>query len=307
MPVMEGKALLFKEFEASTPGRSASRRRTRTRSSPSARRSRRASAGSTWRTSRLLAASRSRHGSTPSSTSRSSTTTSTTAIVVLAALVNALEVVGKRLEDVHRHQRRRAGVATTDALLAAGARQSSAATRGHRLPGPAWPAQGRVRAANEPRRPALLRRRGARGRRRLHRPVRARRRRAFAGWRRTRSCSRWRTRRPRSSPRRSTTSAVALTGRLRLPEPDQQRARVPGVFRGALDVRASAINADMKVAAAHAIASVIPKDELGPEYVIRASSTGTSPRAWLRRSRPQPRRRASPGIRAIARRPRRSR
>jgi malate dehydrogenase (oxaloacetate-decarboxylating) len=40
------------------------------------------------------------------------------------------------------------------------------------------------------------------------------------------------------------------------------------VFRGALDVRASAITPEMKVAAAHAIASVIPKDELGPEYVV---------------------------------------
>ena len=42
----------------------------------------------------------------------------------------------------------------------------------------------------------------------------------------------------------------------------------PGVFRGALDVRASAITEGMKVAASHALATVIPDDELGPEYVI---------------------------------------
>ena len=42
----------------------------------------------------------------------------------------------------------------------------------------------------------------------------------------------------------------------------------PGVFRGALDVRASAINEEMKLAAAHAIAAVVLPDELGPEYIV---------------------------------------
>ena len=42
----------------------------------------------------------------------------------------------------------------------------------------------------------------------------------------------------------------------------------PGVFRGALDVRASAINEEMKLAAAHAIASVVKPDELGAEYIV---------------------------------------
>jgi malate dehydrogenase (oxaloacetate-decarboxylating) len=67
MPVMEGKA---------TPGRSASRRRTSTRSSPRSPRSRRASAASTSRTSPRRAASRSSGACRRSSTSRSSTTTS---------------------------------------------------------------------------------------------------------------------------------------------------------------------------------------------------------------------------------------
>jgi malate dehydrogenase (oxaloacetate-decarboxylating) len=40
------------------------------------------------------------------------------------------------------------------------------------------------------------------------------------------------------------------------------------VFRGALDVRATEINEEMKLAAAHAIAAAIPADELGPEYII---------------------------------------
>jgi malate dehydrogenase (oxaloacetate-decarboxylating) len=44
----------------------------------------------------------------------------------------------------------------------------------------------------------------------------------------------------------------------------------PGIFRGALDVRASDINDKMKIAAAEAIASLITDSELGAEYVIPA-------------------------------------
>jgi malate dehydrogenase (oxaloacetate-decarboxylating) len=42
----------------------------------------------------------------------------------------------------------------------------------------------------------------------------------------------------------------------------------PGVFRGALDVRASTITDGMKLAAAEAIAAVVKPDELEPDYVI---------------------------------------
>jgi malate dehydrogenase (oxaloacetate-decarboxylating) len=42
----------------------------------------------------------------------------------------------------------------------------------------------------------------------------------------------------------------------------------PGVFRGALDARASAINEEMKLAAAQAIAGVIADDELHAEYIV---------------------------------------
>lgn len=44
----------------------------------------------------------------------------------------------------------------------------------------------------------------------------------------------------------------------------------PGIFRGALDVRASDINDEMKIAAAYAIAGLVSDDELKPEYVIPA-------------------------------------
>jgi malate dehydrogenase (oxaloacetate-decarboxylating) len=42
----------------------------------------------------------------------------------------------------------------------------------------------------------------------------------------------------------------------------------PGIFRGTLDVRASEINEAMKLAAAHAIAGVIPSDHLSEDYII---------------------------------------
>lgn len=42
----------------------------------------------------------------------------------------------------------------------------------------------------------------------------------------------------------------------------------PGIFRGALDVKASDINEEMKIAAAYAIAGMIPEHKLSPEYII---------------------------------------
>jgi malate dehydrogenase (oxaloacetate-decarboxylating) len=42
----------------------------------------------------------------------------------------------------------------------------------------------------------------------------------------------------------------------------------PGIFRGALDVRASDINGAMKLAAARAIAGVIPDEHLSEDYII---------------------------------------
>ena len=77
LPVMEGKAMLFKEFGGVDAFPICLATRTPTRSSRPSRRSRPASAASTWRTSPPRAASRSSSGCATSSTSRSSTTTST--------------------------------------------------------------------------------------------------------------------------------------------------------------------------------------------------------------------------------------
>ncbi len=58
------------------------------------------------------------------------------------------------------------------------------------------------------------------------------------------------------------------TGRSDFPNQINNVLAFPGIFRGALDVRASDINDEMKIAAAEAIASVIPENEITPEYII---------------------------------------
>jgi malate dehydrogenase (oxaloacetate-decarboxylating) len=62
--------------------------------------------------------------------------------------------------------------------------------------------------------------------------------------------------------------AVVATGRSDYPNQINNVLAFPGVFRGALDVRASAITRSMELAASAAIAGAIPPDELGPEYVV---------------------------------------
>ncbi len=63
-------------------------------------------------------------------------------------------------------------------------------------------------------------------------------------------------------------AAVVGTGRSDFANQINNVLAFPGIFRGALDVRASDINDEMKIAAAKAIASLISDEELNPEYVI---------------------------------------
>jgi malate dehydrogenase (oxaloacetate-decarboxylating) len=62
--------------------------------------------------------------------------------------------------------------------------------------------------------------------------------------------------------------AIMATGRSDYPNQINNVLAFPGVFKGALEVRARTINEEMKLAAAHAIARVIPDDELHAEYII---------------------------------------
>lgn len=63
-------------------------------------------------------------------------------------------------------------------------------------------------------------------------------------------------------------AAVVGTGRSDFPNQINNVLAFPGIFRGALDVRASDINDDMKIAAAYALAGLISSEELSPEYII---------------------------------------
>lgn len=63
-------------------------------------------------------------------------------------------------------------------------------------------------------------------------------------------------------------AAVVGTGRSDFPNQVNNVSAFPGIFRGALDVRATTINEQMKVAAAHAIASLVSSEELNADYVM---------------------------------------
>lgn len=65
-------------------------------------------------------------------------------------------------------------------------------------------------------------------------------------------------------------ASVVGTGRSDFANQINNVLAFPGIFRGALDVRASDINDEMKIAAAKAIASLISDEELNAEYVIPA-------------------------------------
>jgi malate dehydrogenase (oxaloacetate-decarboxylating) len=66
-------------------------------------------------------------------------------------------------------------------------------------------------------------------------------------------------------------AAVVGTGRSDFPNQINNVLAFPGIFRGALDVRASDINNDMKIAAAYAIASLVSDDELSADSIMPAA------------------------------------
>ncbi len=63
-------------------------------------------------------------------------------------------------------------------------------------------------------------------------------------------------------------AAVVATGRSDYPNQINNVLAFPGIFRGAFDVRASDINEEMKLAAAHALAGLISEKELSADYII---------------------------------------
>ena len=199
-----------------------------------------------------------------------------TAVVVLASLLNALEVVGKRLEDVKVVLTGvgAAGTAVTDILLAAGARRivgcdrEGAIRRGDAVLTPIHAAYAERTnpdlehgTANE-----LLA--GADVFIGVSAPgaVSAD---AIATMAEGSIVFSMANPEPEVAPEEiAGVATVIATGRSDYPNQINNVLAFPGMFRGALDVRASAITEGMKVAAANAIAATVPRDELGPEYVV---------------------------------------
>jgi len=61
---------------------------------------------------------------------------------------------------------------------------------------------------------------------------------------------------------------IVGTGRSDFPNQVNNVLAFPGIFRGALDVRASQITENMKIAAAYALASLVDDDKLSPDYIL---------------------------------------
>jgi len=199
-----------------------------------------------------------------------------TAVVVSAAFINALRLVGKEVADVRIVMTGvgAAGVATTDMLLAAGVRdiigcdRKGALHRGRDDMGP-WKAAYAERtnpsnfsgSADEALAgadvfiglsgPGAITREGVA---------------SMAGDAIVFAMA---NPTPEVAPEEiEGLAAVVATGRSDYPNQINNVLAFPGIFRGALDVRASAINEEMKLAAAQAIASAVKPDELSSEYVI---------------------------------------
>ena len=64
---------------------------------------------------------------------------------------------------------------------------------------------------------------------------------------------------------------MVSTGRSDFPNQVNNVLCFPGIFRGALDVRATDINDEMKIAAAYAIAGLVSIEELNPDYILPAA------------------------------------
>jgi malate dehydrogenase (oxaloacetate-decarboxylating) len=199
-----------------------------------------------------------------------------TAIVVLAALHNAAEVVGKRLEDLRVVVTGvgAAGVAVTKMLLAAGVAEVVGCDR-----------EGIVHAGRPGLSPvkseyaAITNPRGLRGSADeallgadvfvgLSQPGAV----SVAGIRSMADDAivfAMANPTPEVLPEEiEGLAAVIGTGRSDYPNQINNVLAFPGIFRGALDVRASEIDERMKLAAAEAIAAVVEPAELGPDYVI---------------------------------------
>jgi malate dehydrogenase (oxaloacetate-decarboxylating) len=200
-----------------------------------------------------------------------------TAVVVLAALINALKLVGKKIDEIKVvvNGVGAAGVACTKIIMAAGARniigcdQTGALYRG-RTENMNWSKDWYARNTNPNNEQGTIHDviRGADVflglsvpnvlsvedlKRMAAQPI------IFAMANPT----------PEIMPEDAAPYvAVMATGRSDYPNQINNVLCFPGIFKGALSCRATRINEEMKLAAAHAIASIITPEELHPDYII---------------------------------------
>jgi len=200
-----------------------------------------------------------------------------TAVVVLAALINALKIVGKRMEDIKIvvNGVGAAGVACTRIVMAAGVKnivgcdQTGAIYEG-RVENMNWVKDWYARNTNQDKEtgsvhdvikgadvffglsaPGVISVEDLENM--AEKPI------VFAMANPT----------PEIMPEDAAGhAAVMATGRSDYPNQINNVLCFPGIFRGALNCRASRINEAMKLAAANAIAGIIGEDELHPDYII---------------------------------------
>jgi malate dehydrogenase (oxaloacetate-decarboxylating) len=199
-----------------------------------------------------------------------------TAVVMLAGLINALRLIGKAMEDIRVVVVGvgAAGTACIDMLLAAGVRRLIAVDRhGALIPGTSYnnPVLDRIAAATNPERltgnvseviasadvfvgvsgPGVLTTDDVK--KMAPDPI------VFA----------MANPEPEIDPDDAEPLVrVLATGRSDYPNQINNVLCFPGMFRGALDCRASQINEEMKLAAARAIASIVTDEELNEHYII---------------------------------------
>lgn len=200
-----------------------------------------------------------------------------TAIVVLSALLNALRVVGKKLEDVKLvlNGAGSAGIAITKLLLAAGLKNALLVDRaGILCSGEAWMNQAQAAMAEVTNQDKVS---GS-----LSDAIKGAD--VFIGVSAPGVLTKDMVRTmntdavifamanptPEIFPEEALAAGAAVVGTGRSDYPNQVNnvLAFPGIFRGALDVRARNITEEMKVAAAYAIAGIISEEELSSEYII---------------------------------------
>ncbi len=200
-----------------------------------------------------------------------------TAVIVLAGLLNALKVVGKKKEDVKivTVGAGAAGISIVKLLLAVGFKNITMCGRRGALydgmPGMNWAQAEMAKITNPDQTPGTLAEKlvgadvfiGTSGPGVATKEM-------IAGMNKDAIVFACANPTPEIFPDEAKAGGALIvsTGRSDFANQINNVLAFPGIFRGAFDVRASQINEEMKLAAAYAIASMIPEEELSPENII---------------------------------------